>query len=51
MDHFYTPSPIELPNMAFRTHLANIPRKIAFSLHHNLAARLLGGYSLLVLAR
>ena len=51
MDHFNTPSSIELPNMPFRTHLANIPRKIAFPLHHDLAAGLLGGYSLLVLAR
>ncbi len=48
LDWFYTPGALELGKFKFRTFLANIPRRI---LPQSLAARLLGGFSLLVLAR
>ena len=50
VDHAYTASAVEAPNSAWRTRLARTPRSLAFGLHQDGAARLLGGYSLLVLA-
>jgi hypothetical protein len=51
LDYFYTGSYLELPNRGWKTNLLNIPRKFVFSFNKDLAARLLGGYSLLVLAQ
>jgi cyclopropane fatty-acyl-phospholipid synthase-like methyltransferase len=50
-DYFYTASSIGLPVKHFRTLLGNFPRKVFYSLNQDIAVRLLGGYSLLVLAR
>ncbi len=50
IDHFYTASRLELPNQAFSSKLMRIPRQIMFSIDPDLAVRLLGGYSLMVLA-
>ena len=51
VDHFYTPNMLELPHIGWRGQLMRLPRKLAYSLHPDLAARILGGYSLMVLAR
>ena len=51
IDHFYTANMLELPNIGWRGKLMLLPRRLAFSLHPDLAARILGGYSLMVLAR
>ena len=51
VDHFYTANMLELPNVGWRGHLMKLPRRLAFGLHPDLAARILGGYSLMVLAR
>jgi SAM-dependent methyltransferase len=46
----YTPGTLELPGRTWRMRLLAGPRRIAFRFAPNLAVRLLGGYSLLVLA-
>ena len=51
VDYFYTGGSLELPNRGWKTSLLRIPRKLAFSLNEDLAVRLLGGYSLMVLAK
>lgn len=50
LDHFYTPRSIEFGD-AIGQRLLRLPRKFCFTLHNDLTVRILGGYSLLVLAR
>jgi cyclopropane fatty-acyl-phospholipid synthase-like methyltransferase len=50
LDYFYTPRCIELAKQLIQK-IAILPRKICFALHQDLAVRILGGYSLLVLAK
>lgn len=50
IDHAYTASRLELPNQAFSSRLMRLPRRLGFALSPDLTVRLLGGYSLLVLA-
>jgi len=51
LDHFYTARAIEVPSNEFRRNLLRLPRKLAFAIHQDLAAHILGGWSLLVLAK
>jgi hypothetical protein len=51
IDYFYTGGSLELPNRGWKANLLKIPRKLAFSLNKDLAVRLLGGYSLMVLTK
>jgi len=51
VDFEYTASRLELPNQSFSSRLMRLPRRLAFALNRDFAVRLLGGYSLLVLAR
>jgi cyclopropane fatty-acyl-phospholipid synthase-like methyltransferase len=51
MDWAYTGGAVDLPSRDWKTGLAKLPRRLLFSLHEDLAARLLGGYSVLVLTR
>lgn len=51
IDYFYTGGSLELPNRGWKANILKTPRKLAFSLNKDLAVRLLGGYSLMVLAR
>lgn len=51
IDHFYTRGSLDLPSGSIPTRLARLPRQILFRLAPDLAARMLGGFSLLVLAR
>jgi hypothetical protein len=51
LDYCFTAGAIELPRKPFRTILANIPRKLLYPLNQDFTVRLLGGYSLLVLAQ
>lgn len=51
VDYFYTKSSLELPNIGWKANLLKIPRKLLFLVNNDLAVRVLGGYSLLVLAR
>ncbi|MDH5415395.1 MAG: class I SAM-dependent methyltransferase [Flavobacteriaceae bacterium] len=49
-DYFYTSSSLELPNRGWKANLMKIPRKLLFMINQDLASRLLGGFSLMVLA-
>ncbi|MGH2496076.1 MAG: class I SAM-dependent methyltransferase [Ktedonobacteraceae bacterium] len=51
LDYCYTARAIEEPTHEVRRKLLKLPRKILFSIHNDFAAHLLGGWSLLVLAR
>ncbi len=51
IDHCYTASMNDLGPRTLRHRLASLPRRLLYSVHRDLAVRLLGGYSLLVLAR
>ncbi len=50
LDYFYTPRCIELAKETVQK-FARLPRTICFSIDKDLTVRILGGYSLLVLAR
>ena len=50
LDYAYTASRLELPNQALTSRVMRLPRRALFSVNQDLAVRLLGGYSLLVLA-
>jgi len=50
VDCFYTTWAIEFPPRTWRRRVARYPRKIAYSMSPDLTARILGGFSLLVLA-
>lgn len=49
-DYFYTPRCIELAKNLLQK-VARSPRMFSFAIHQDLAVRILGGYSLLVLAK
>jgi SAM-dependent methyltransferase len=49
VDYFYTPRCIELGDK-FVQRIARLPRKVCFGISPDLAVRVLGGYSLMVLA-
>src|SRR5262245_35340021 len=50
LDYFYTPRSIVFGSEPGEK-LLKLPRKVSFAIHRDFAARLLGGFSLLVLAR
>jgi SAM-dependent methyltransferase len=50
VDSFYTPRCIELAKSTIQK-IARVPRIVCFSIHQDLTVRILGGYSLLVLAK
>jgi hypothetical protein len=51
VDYFYTNGSLELPNLGWKTNLLKLPRRLLFSIHQDLTVRILGGFSLLVLAK
>jgi len=50
-DEFYTLWSLELPAKTFKSALLRIPRQIGFRLNQDLAARVIGGCSLMAMAR
>lgn len=50
VDYFYTPRSIELGDFLVQK-IARLPRKLCFAISQDLTVRILGGYSLMVLAR
>jgi SAM-dependent methyltransferase len=50
LDYFYTPRCIEM-GKKIAQRIVRLPRRICFAIHQDLTVRILGGYSLLVLAR
>lgn len=51
LDYFYTAPSIELPPKSVKSSIARLPRRILFTLSKDLTVRVLGGYSLMVLAK
>ena len=51
VDYSYTCGSLELPNRGWKSNLLKIPRRAFFTIHQDWAARILGGFSLLVLAK
>ena len=51
IDWFYTAGSLELPNPSFKKRLLNGPRRLLQAVDKDLAARLFGGYSIMVLTR
>ncbi len=51
IDYFYTAGSLELSKQGWKANLLKIPRKLAFMVNKDLTVRILGGYSLLVLAK
>lgn len=51
LDYFYTASRLELPNQAMSSRLMRLPRRALFKMNPDLAVRVLGGFSLMVLAK
>lgn len=51
LDYFYTKGSLELPNQGWKAFLLRVPRQIAFLVNEDIAVRILGGHSLMVLAR
>lgn len=50
-DVFYTAGDIDLPPQSSLARMARIPRQLMFSWNQDMAAQILGGFSLMVLAR
>jgi len=51
LDHFYTSGSVELPSQGWKSSLLRLPRRLLFSIHQDLTVRVLGRFSLMVLAR
>jgi len=51
LDYFYTCGSFDLPNRSWKAKLLNLPTKLLYSIHQDLTVRILGGFSLLVLAK
>jgi hypothetical protein len=49
-DYCYTTRALDVPTNELRRRLLKLPRRVLFTLNGNLASRILGGFSLLVLA-
>ena len=50
-DYFYTRGSLDLPNLDWKKKMMKLLRKMFFAIHQDLAVRILGGSSLLVLAK
>jgi 2-polyprenyl-3-methyl-5-hydroxy-6-metoxy-1,4-benzoquinol methylase len=51
VDFFYTAGMLELPNRSLQSKIAFLPRKLMFSINEDFAAKMIGGFSLLVLTK
>ena len=51
VDFFYTAGSLDLPLKTFKQKIAVIPRKLIFKTNKDIAAKILGGFSLLVLTK
>ena len=51
VDFFYTAGSLDLPTKTLRSKIAVLPRKLMFKLNEDIAVKLLGGFSLLVLTK
>jgi hypothetical protein len=51
VDFFYTAGMLELPNRSIKSKIAFLPRKLMYMINKDFAAKTIGGFSLLVLAK
>ena len=51
IDYFFTDTALAFPYRSFKSRLLRFPRKIGYKISPNLTVRMLGGYSLMVLAK
>jgi cyclopropane fatty-acyl-phospholipid synthase-like methyltransferase len=51
VDYFYTATAVELADRGWKANLMKMPRRLLYAVSPDLAARLFGGYSLMVLAK
>ena len=51
IDHCYTARSLEIPSKQMKRNLINVPRKLLSAVDQDMASRILGGWSLLVLAK
>jgi hypothetical protein len=51
IDYFYTAGALELSSKSLKSFLSRFPRWISYKINKDLAVRILGGYSLLVLTQ
>ena len=51
IDCVYTSGSLDLPSQSWKCALLKVPRRICFSVHQDWTVRILGGFSLLVLAK
>jgi hypothetical protein len=51
IDFFYTAVALDLPSNDFKNVVMRVPRKVLYSIHKDIAVRLLGGYRLLILTK
>ena len=51
IDHCYTARSLEIPSKEMKRNLINVPRKLLSAVDQDMASRILGGWSLLVLAK
>lgn len=51
VDFFYTPSCVELKNKSLISYLTRWPRKLLYAINKDFAVKILGGYSILILAK
>src|SRR3990167_9246524 len=51
LDYFYTSGSTEIPSKSIKRNIVKLPRKVLFAIDRDLSVRILGGYSLMVLAR
>lgn len=50
IDHVYTTGSLDLDDRGWKANLLRLPRRVLFSINQDLTVRILGGFSLLVLA-
>jgi cyclopropane fatty-acyl-phospholipid synthase-like methyltransferase len=51
IDYSYTSGSLSLPNLRWQANLMKLPRKLLFAINEDLTVKILGGFSLLVLAK
>lgn len=51
LDYYYTKGSLELPNIGWKAKLLRLPRRALFKINPDFTSKMLGGFSLLVLAK
>lgn len=51
LDYFYTGTSLDLPNRGWKSNMMKMPRRLLFNISQDIAVRMLGGFSILVLVK